>query len=77
LLPVSCNTEDSVFFLASGVRLDLQGLLAQPSALLRVPVFLLALPVIRGLPAFLYVRDLGRPPTVAAALLQAPRCNSW
>ena len=27
-----------VFFVASGVRLDLQGLLAQPSALLRVPV---------------------------------------
>ena len=30
-----------VFLVASGVRLDLQGLLAQPSALLRVPVFLL------------------------------------
>ena len=32
-----------VFFVASGVRLDLQGLIVQPSALLRVPVFLLAL----------------------------------
>jgi Kef-type K+ transport system membrane component KefB len=60
-----------VFFVASGVRLDLQGLLAQPSALLRVPVFLPALLVIRGLPALFYLRDLGWPTTVAAALLQA------
>ena len=48
-----------VFFVASGVRLDLQGLVAQPSSLLRVPVFVLALLLIRGLPALLYVRDLG------------------
>ena len=60
-----------VFFVASGVRLDLQGLIAQPSALLRVPVFLLALLLIRGLPALLYVRDLGWSATVAAGLLQA------
>lgn len=44
-----------VFFVASGVRLDLQGLLAQPSALLRVPVFLLALLVVHGLPALRYL----------------------
>ena len=60
-----------VFFVASGVRLDLQGLLAQPSALLRVPVFLLALLVVRGLPALLYLSDLGRHATIAAGLLQA------
>lgn len=60
-----------VFFVASGVRLDLQGLLAQPSALLRVPVSLLALLVVRGLPALLYLSDLGRHATIAAGLLQA------
>jgi Kef-type K+ transport system membrane component KefB len=60
-----------VFFVASGVRLDLQGLLAQPSALLRVPVSLLALLVVRGLPALLYLSNLGRHATIAAGLLQA------
>ena len=60
-----------VFFVASGVQLDLQGLLAQPSALLRVPVFLLVLLVIRGLPALLYLSDVGRNATIAARLLQA------
>jgi hypothetical protein len=38
---------------------------------LRVLVFLLALLLVRGLPAFLYLRSLGRSATVAAALLQA------
>jgi len=60
-----------VFFVASGIKLDLQGLLDSPSALLRVPIFLLALLVMRGLPAVLYVRTLGRRPALAAALLQA------
>jgi Kef-type K+ transport system membrane component KefB len=60
-----------VFFVASGVRLDLQGLLAQPSALLRVPVFLLGLLLVRGLPALLYQSDLGRQAAIAAGLLQA------
>lgn len=60
-----------VFFVSSGIKLDLQGLLDSPSALLRVPIFLLALLVMRGLPALLYVRTLGRRPALAAALLQA------
>jgi Kef-type K+ transport system membrane component KefB len=60
-----------VFFVASGVQLDLQGLLAEPSALLRVPVLLLALLLVRGVPALLYARTLGWPKTVAAGLLQA------
>jgi Kef-type K+ transport system membrane component KefB len=60
-----------VFFVSSGVRLDLQGLIDSPSALLRVPVFLVALLVMRGLPALLYVRTLGRRASVATALLQA------
>jgi Kef-type K+ transport system membrane component KefB len=60
-----------VFFVSSGVRLDLRGLLEEPAALLQVPVFLLALLVVRGLPAVLYRRSLGHAGSVAAGLLQA------
>jgi len=60
-----------VFFVTSGVRLDLTGLFAQPSALLRVLVFLLALLAVRGLPALLYLKTAGRRQTLAAGLLQA------
>jgi Kef-type K+ transport system membrane component KefB len=60
-----------VFFVTSGARLDLKGLLEHPSALLRVPVFLVALLVLRGVPALLNLRTHGRRATVATALLQA------
>jgi Kef-type K+ transport system membrane component KefB len=60
-----------VFFVTSGLRLDLGGLLADPAALLRVPLFLLALLVARGVPAYLSIRSLGPRPTAAMALLQA------
>ena len=50
-----------MFFVSSGIRLDLQGLLDSPSALLRVPVFLLALLVMRGVPALL-LRPRARAP---------------
>ena len=60
-----------VFFVSSGIRLDLTGLLHSPSALARVPVFLLALLVVRGLPALLGLRTNGTRPTLALGLLQA------
>ncbi len=60
-----------VFFVASGLRLDLRGLLEDPAALVRVPVYLLLLLLVRGVPALLLVRSLGRRPALAAALLQA------
>jgi Kef-type K+ transport system membrane component KefB len=60
-----------VFFVSSGVRLDLTGLLAHPSALARVPVFLLALLVARGVPALLGLRATARRNTIAIGLLQA------
>jgi Kef-type K+ transport system membrane component KefB len=60
-----------VFFVTSGLRLDLRGLLEDPAALVRVPLFLLALLVVRGAPAYLAVRTLGPRATAAAALLQA------
>jgi Kef-type K+ transport system membrane component KefB len=60
-----------VFFITSGLRFDLRSLTDEPSALLRVPVFLVALLIVRGLPALLYRRSLGRDATIVAALLQA------
>src|SRR6516162_7228149 len=60
-----------VFFVSSGIRLDLTGLLHSPSALVRVPLFLLALLIVRGLPAFLGLRAHGTRPTLALGLLQA------
>jgi Kef-type K+ transport system membrane component KefB len=60
-----------VFFISSGVQLDLRSLLEHPSALVRVPVFLAALLIVRGVPAILFVRSLGRSGARAAALLQA------
>ncbi|QYN19214.1 cation:proton antiporter [Amycolatopsis sp. DSM 110486] len=60
-----------VFFVASGLRLDLSELLANPAALARVPLFLAALLLVRGVPALLYWKTFGARSTVAAALLQA------
>lgn len=60
-----------VFFVTSGLRLDLTGLLADPGALARVPLFLLALLVARGVPALLFARLFDRRSVLAAALLQA------
>jgi Kef-type K+ transport system membrane component KefB len=59
-----------VFFVTSGIRLDLSGLLDDPGALARVPLFLAALLAARGLPALLYARRFDRRSVLAAALLQ-------
>jgi Kef-type K+ transport system membrane component KefB len=60
-----------VFFVTSGVQFDLKALTGSPSALVRVPLFLLALLIVRGVPAALYVRTLGRRGAVVAGFLQA------
>jgi Kef-type K+ transport system membrane component KefB len=60
-----------VFFVSSGARLDLTGLLTHPSAVARVPLFLLALLVARGAPALLGLRATGPRNTIAIGLLQA------
>jgi Kef-type K+ transport system membrane component KefB len=60
-----------VFFVTSGLRLDVAGLVADPGALVRVPVFLVALLVVRGVPALLYRRRISGRQVSAAALLQA------
>jgi Kef-type K+ transport system membrane component KefB len=60
-----------VFFVTSGLRFDLDALIDAPSTLLRVPVFLVALLVVRGVPAFVYRPLVGSKGAVAAGLLQA------
>ena len=60
-----------IFFVTSGVRFDLDALFASASTVARVPVFLLALYVVRGLPALVYLRVLGRSRSLSAGLLQA------
>jgi Kef-type K+ transport system membrane component KefB len=60
-----------VFFVASGIRLDAHALVAHPSTLAKVPVFLAALYLIRGVPALLYRSVIGARLTLAAAVLQA------
>ncbi len=60
-----------IFFIATGVRFDLRALVSHPAAIAEVPLFLLTLLVVRGLPALLYVRLIGRRPAVVAGLMQA------
>jgi Kef-type K+ transport system membrane component KefB len=60
-----------IFFVTSGVRFDLGALTGSASALAMVPLFLLALLLVRGLPALLYRPLLDRKETLVAGLLQA------
>jgi Kef-type K+ transport system membrane component KefB len=60
-----------IFFVVSGVQFDLSALLSSTSTILRVPAFLLAILVVRGLPAIIYRGVLDNRKTLAAALLQA------
>ncbi|MDQ4093312.1 MAG: cation:proton antiporter, partial [Actinomycetota bacterium] len=60
-----------VFFVTSGVRFDADALFTSASTVAQVPLFLLALVLVRGLPAGLYQPRLGARRTVAAAFLQA------
>lgn len=59
------------FFISSGLRYDLAALIGSPGALALVPVLLLALLIVRGLPALLYRPLLGGRGALAAGLLQA------
>ncbi len=60
-----------IFFIATGVSFPLKALLTNPVALAEVPLFLVALLVVRGLPALLYRRSTGTRRAEAAGLLQA------
>jgi len=60
-----------VFFVASGLRLDVTGLFSSAGALARVPVFLVVLLLARGVPAVTFLPELGLRRTASIALLQA------
>jgi Kef-type K+ transport system membrane component KefB len=60
-----------IFFIATGVQFDLPALLGHPAALAEVPLFLLALLVVRGLPALAYIHLIGRRLVPVAGLMQA------
>lgn len=59
------------FFVASGVRYDAGALFGSASTLARVPLFLVILLAVRGLPALLYRPLVRRREVAASALLQA------
>src|SRR5829696_5304976 len=60
-----------VFFVASGIRFDLDALLDDPANLAMVPVFLAALVAARGIPALVYRGFVGPRRALVAGLLQA------
>ena len=60
-----------VFFVTSGVRFDLDALVAKASNLAMVPIFLAALLIVRGVPALLYRAVLDGRRTLVAGILQA------
>ena len=62
----------NLFFISSGLRFDLDALFSSASTLLRVPLFLGALLLVRALPALVYRGEVGSARrVVAAGLLQA------
>jgi Kef-type K+ transport system membrane component KefB len=60
-----------VFFVSSGLQLDVSGLASSPGELARVPVYVAALLLVRGVPAIVFLKRLGRTAMHPAALLQA------
>jgi len=59
-----------IFFVTSGVKYDLDALTSSGSTLARVPIFLAALLIARGLPALLYARLIPRRQVLIAGLMQ-------
>ena len=59
------------FFVASGIELDLGALFDSVADVAKLPIFLLALLVVRGLPALLYRETMSGRRMGAASLLQA------
>lgn len=58
-----------IFFVVSGMRFDLEALVAEPASFVRLPLFLVLFLVVRGLPVFLlYRKDVPGPDRVPLAL---------
>ena len=60
-----------IFFVMSGAQVDLAALVASSSSLARIPLFLVLLLVVRGLPTVLYRRELATPERRVLALFSA------
>jgi Kef-type K+ transport system membrane component KefB len=60
-----------IFFISTGVAFQLKDLLRHPIAIAEVPLFVIALFAVRGLPAVLYRRTIGVRRAAAAGLLQS------
>jgi len=60
-----------VFFVTTGLHFDVNALFASVSTVVRIPLFLLALLIVRGVPALLYSPLIGRHRALVAGLLQA------
>jgi len=60
-----------VFFVTTGLRFNLDALFASAGTVARIPLFLVALLLVRGLPALLYTRLVGRRKAGIAGILQA------
>jgi Kef-type K+ transport system membrane component KefB len=60
-----------VFFVASGLQFNAGALFSSLTTVVRVPLFLLALVIVRGLPALIYRRLLPARDVLVAGLLQA------
>ena len=60
-----------VFFIATGVQFDARALISHPAAIAEIPLFLVALLIVRGIPALLYARRFGQRRAAVAGLMQA------
>jgi Kef-type K+ transport system membrane component KefB len=60
-----------IFFVMSRIKFNVEALLASPSALLRLPVFLLCFLVVRGVPVCLYRREVEKADLLPLALYAA------
>jgi Kef-type K+ transport system membrane component KefB len=60
-----------IFFVVSGVQLDLDSLFSSSGTIVLVPLTVIALLVVRGLPALIYRRFIGGRQVLSAGLLQA------
>lgn len=60
-----------IFFIATGVQFDLKALTGNATAIAEVPLFLIALLAVRGLPALLYARFIGTRHAIVAGFMQA------
>lgn len=61
-----------IFFVTSGVQVDLDALLSSPKHLILVPVFVLLMLIVRGLPSYICFRGLfGQRQRLGGSILQA------